>query len=146
MKPYLLLIICIFAGGGVIGCAHREGITIVVPELREETRQASWAGCKILTRYWRGKQKIYDEHAVGYKGQIVRSYFANGQCVMAESDEDGDGFFETITLFPDSLQDMDVFRRQTDGSVKPLESKELQELKEKIGRAVKEFRKAEKSN
>lgn len=137
-----LLVLCVLFVVAV-GCSKNKGAVIRVPELRVETRRPLGEGGPVLKRYFRGKEKIYDEHLVDLeKGRIARGYLVGGEIVMVESDEDGDGLFETITLFPGDLYKMEVFQRQSDGSVKPLDSEALQELKQKYCRAFQEFKKA----
>lgn len=129
------------------GCISKKIAVISVPELRVMERKPTGESGLVLKRYFRGKEKIYDEYLVNpAKRLMVRGYFAGGEFVMAESDEDGDGFFETVTLFPDDLHKMEVFLRQTDGSIKPLDSEQLRELKMKIIRALDGFENAQKSN
>jgi len=148
MKSYLfsLAALCILFVEAT-GCVSQKNDVITVPELRMVTRQPMGKSGPALRQYFRGANTIYNESLANVtKNQIVRGYYAGGELIMAESDEDNDGFFETITLFPDDLRKMEVFQRQRDGSVKPLGSKELQELKNKIIRAVREFKDAQKKH
>jgi hypothetical protein len=54
-----------------------------------------------------------------------RSYEVGGSLVMIESDEDGDGHFESITLFRPGTDDLEMFTREPDGSVKPVSTRTL---------------------
>lgn len=131
----------------VAGCATNKGPVISVPELRLVERKPGGECSLILKRYFRGKEKIYDERLVNPAMRLItKGYYVGGKLVMVESDEDGDEFFETVTLFPDDLDKMEVFLRQRDGSVKPMDSDELRKLKMKIIRAIGEFKNAQKSD
>jgi hypothetical protein len=55
----------------------------------------------------------------------TRSYVVGGETVLMESDEDGDGFFETIFVYRPSTTDLEVFTRQRDGSVRPVSARSL---------------------
>lgn len=54
-----------------------------------------------------------------------RSYFAGGDMVTTESDEDRDGVFETIAVYRAGTTAMEVFTRQQDGSVAPVSRQTL---------------------
>jgi hypothetical protein len=58
-----------------------------------------------------------------------RSYLIDGDTVMMESDVDGDGFFETVTVYHSSKSDNEVFTQQRDGSVKPVSTQALKAYK-----------------
>ena len=67
-----------------------------------------------------------------------RSYFAGGDMVTTESDEDRDGVFETIAVYRAGTKDMEVFTRQQDGSVTPVSGQALAAYKKQIA-AMDEF-------
>ncbi len=56
----------------------------------------------------------------------TRIYRVGGDTVMMESDEDGDGLFETMVVYHPAKTDMEVFTRQRDGSVKPVSTQTLE--------------------
>jgi len=60
---------------------------------------------------------------------VTRSYLADGKLVMAESDEDGDGSFESITVFRPDTDSFEMFTRQADGTVKPVSTQKLDSIK-----------------
>ena len=61
----------------------------------------------------------------------VRLYTLNG-FTAGESDEDGDGFLETVTITDNSTGEFEQYIKEKDGSVRPLESEKLLELYQKI--------------
>ncbi|MBI2927642.1 MAG: hypothetical protein HYY24_18255 [Verrucomicrobia bacterium] len=61
-----------------------------------------------------------------------RSYEVDGKLVMIESDENGDGRFESVTLFRPGTDEMEMFTRQSDGSVKPASTKILEATKKQL--------------
>jgi hypothetical protein len=50
---------------------------------------------------------------------------------MIESDENGDGFFESVAVFDPVTDDFEMFTRQADGSVKPVSTEALEAIKKK---------------
>ncbi len=78
---------------------------------------------------YRGDKKVMliwsKPNAQGVMTVTSRSYIAGGDLVSTESDEDGDGIFETIAVYRSGTSDMEVFTRQRDGSVKPVSARTL---------------------
>lgn len=68
----------------------------------------------------------------------ARFYRVGGETVMMEADEDNDGFLEHLFLYHPAKDDMEVFIRQTDGSVRPVNDRALAAHKE-IAATFKEF-------
>ena len=60
-----------------------------------------------------------------------RGYFANGKLVMAEADANGDGIFESFSVFDPRTDDFEMFTRQPDGAVKPVSTQTLELIKQK---------------
>ena len=54
-----------------------------------------------------------------------RSYQVADDLVMTESDDDGDGVFETIAIYHPAKSEMEVFTRKKDGSVQPVDAQTL---------------------
>lgn len=54
-----------------------------------------------------------------------RSYSAGTNMVMIESDQDGDGLFETLATYGSKPEDMQVFSRNPDGLVQPASPQNL---------------------
>ncbi|MCX8107597.1 MAG: hypothetical protein N3G20_02200, partial [Verrucomicrobiae bacterium] len=54
-----------------------------------------------------------------------------GKTVIAETDEDNDGFFESFVIFDPETQDFEWFLRTTNNVVRPVPSERLLEAKSK---------------
>jgi hypothetical protein len=67
-----------------------------------------------------------------------RSYFAGGDMVATESDEDRDGLFETVAVYRAGTTDIEVFTRQLDGAVTPVSGRKLAAYK-KQNAAIVDF-------
>jgi len=89
------------------------------PDLRVET-------------VYRGKTKVLrvmsHRNSQGVMA-VTRMYLVGGKCAMAETDEDGDGTFESVTVFDPGTDDFEIFRRQPDGSVKPASTQTVEATK-----------------
>ena len=75
----------------------------------------------------RGKTPLLRIHQTFNAGRTntTRSYMVGGEMVMMEADENGDGLFETTIVYRPSKSDMEVFRRESDGSVRPVSDRTL---------------------
>lgn len=82
-----------------------------------------------VERTYRGNQCIVLEMTEG--DTRTRAFRINGKTVMAESDEDGDGFFENFMVFDPETEDFEWFTRTTNNIVHPVASEKLQEAKSK---------------
>jgi hypothetical protein len=51
---------------------------------------------------------------------------------MSESDKDGDGVFKCISLYRLGTDDLEMFQRQPDGSVKPVSTQTLEATKKQM--------------
>ena len=91
---------------------------------------------------YRGKSKILQitsrRNQQGTMLVASRAYLANGKLLMTECDDNGDGFFESLAIFEPATDDLEMFIRQPDGSVKPVSTQTLQASK-KQNAAVSEF-------
>lgn len=74
----------------------------------------------------------------GNRTAVSRSVMVGGELVMIETDDDGDGLFETLAAFLPGRQEMEVFSRSVDGSIKPTSAVTLEAYK-KQNAAVVEF-------
>lgn len=61
-----------------------------------------------------------------------RRYEVDGSLVMVESDEDGDGRFESVTLFRPGTDHLEMFTREPDGSVRPASTKTLHRTRKQL--------------
>jgi hypothetical protein len=91
---------------------------------------------------FRGKERVMvvwsKPNAKGVWSATSRAYYAGGDMVAVESDEDGDGFFETLATYRSGTEDMEVFTRQRDGTVQPVSAQTLAAFK-KQNAAISEF-------
>jgi hypothetical protein len=78
---------------------------------------------------YRGKAKVMmtmsRRNQQGVMKIESRSYLVGGELVMVESDQDGDGTFESITVFRPDTDSIEMFTRQPDGTVQPVSTKKL---------------------
>src|SRR5262245_51901571 len=65
----------------------------------------------------------------GVMALYSRTYFANGKAVMIESDDDRDGRLKYLTIFGPTEDDVEMFTREADGTVKPVITQRLDILK-----------------
>jgi hypothetical protein len=89
------------------------------PDLRIETVYRGKTKVLVITSK-RNKQGVMT---------VTRGYLVGGKMVMAESDKNGDGFFESVVTFDPVTADFEVFIRQPDGSVKPISTQTLEATK-----------------
>ena len=107
----------------------------ITTKVRERTAKDGKPEVRIETVY-RGKTKILQifsrPNKQGTLAVDSRSYLLGGDLVMSESDEDGDGVFERIALYHPGTADLEMFRRQSDGSVKPVSTQTLEAAKKQM--------------
>lgn len=88
---------------------------------------------------YRGKSKILETVSCRDKqGKLTvwsRTYSINGKSIATENDDDGDGFFEHLAVYPASNDDAEMFNRYKDGTV-TLATKEEVELRKNAGDAA----------
>jgi hypothetical protein len=117
---------------GLILCA---GIALLLAayaaeDLQITTRKQSFPEKQLsVERTYRGNQCIVLEMTEG--GKRTRVFRVNGKTVLAESDEDNDGFFESFMVFDPKTEDFEWFSRTTNNIVRPVASEQLQEAKAK---------------
>ena len=70
----------------------------------------------------------------------TRAFLVDGSVVATESDEDGDGFFERLTVFDSNGEAFECFTRTTNGLVVPMDPAVMEDLKAKKSAADKELR------
>jgi predicted small secreted protein len=138
MYPILLVVAC--SALLVAGCANTAsdaaGQIKSVPPIRiVETGKAVG-----YTRFvYRGEVEILCEF-ISSDGRRTRFLSSNGERVISESDEDGDGFLETLTIFPMEFGTAEVFVRSKNGEITPMASDKLEELRTKVGHAGEQLR------
>jgi len=93
---------------------------------------------------YRGKIKVLQivshRNKLGTLAVVSRSYFVDGKLYMVESDDDHDGFFESVMVWDPTTEDFEMFTRQTDGSIKPVPTVKLDEVKKKAAVAAESLR------
>lgn len=61
---------------------------------------------------------------------MSHEFRVGGEIVMIESDEDGNGSYETIIIYNPPKEDLEAFTRKPDGTVTPVDAKTLAAFKE----------------
>jgi len=127
MKTFAIILL--FAA---IGCyaGDTSDITNKVFEMKGDDGKVSF---RIETTY-RGKAKVMMEmfrpNAQGMPVISSRSYFAGGDMVMSECDDHKSGKLDTIIVYHPGTDDIEMFTRQADGSVKPVSTQTLEAIKQ----------------
>ena len=106
--------------------ATATAVVVAQQDLLRHERKALNKGVTI-DRTYRGKTCIMFE--ITKPKTRARCFFVQGKMVATESDEDGDGFFETLTVFGEDRKDFECFVRSTNGTVVPLDPGKLGSLK-----------------
>lgn len=109
--------------------------TNIVGDITTETSERTKDGkpyVRIETVY-RDKTKILQTLSRPNKQGVLavtsRSFLVGGERVLIESDEDGDGVFEHRTLFRPGTDDLEMFRLQPGGAVKPVSTQTIEATK-----------------
>ena len=68
----------------------------------------------------------------------TRSFYAGTNACATESDEDGDGFFENLVVYGENPEDVSMFVRGKDGSVRPADAKTVAALRKQTA-LISEF-------
>ena len=87
---------------------------------------------RVETTYRGNTEVIVTTFRPNKKGVMAlysRTYLANGKATMVEEDDDGDGTLSYFVVFGPGKDDVEMFKRQTDGTVEPVSSKRLETLK-----------------
>src|SRR5689334_1289560 len=117
----ILILFCSSLYGADITTTNVVGdITTKISERSDEDGKPN---LRIETVY-RGKTKVLQilsrRNKQGTLAIVSRSYLVDGKLHMVESDEDGDGVFESIAVFDPVSDSFEMFTRQPDGTVKPV--------------------------
>jgi len=133
----ILVIISLFVA---IGC-YAGDTSDITSKVFEKTNTDGTVSFRMVTTY-RGKEKVMMEmfrpDAQGVLAITSRSYLAGGDLVMTESDEHKSGRFDTFAVYGPGTDDMEVFTREADGSVKPVSTRTLSAYKQQTA-AVSDF-------
>jgi hypothetical protein len=105
--------------------------TANVRKEHEDKRDQAGKVVACIDTVYRGKERILSTVTITKKTKyglrLVRAYYAGGREVLDELEYD-DGRPQTIRLYKDDVL-FDIFKRQSDGSVEPVSSEELEKLK-----------------
>jgi hypothetical protein len=127
----ILLLLCALVYGADTTTTNVVGD--ITTKVSERTAKDGKPEVRIETVY-RGRTKILQTLSrpskQGKLAIVSRSYLVGGDLVMIESDEDGDGVFERICLFRPGTDDLEMFTRQPDGSLKPVSTEKLVAFKQ----------------
>jgi hypothetical protein len=135
MKIFVIILLFV-----AIGCYADDttDITNKVFEKKDKDGKVSFR----LERIYRGKDMVMMEsfrpNAQGVLVLGTRSYWVGGDLVMMESDDHKSGKLDTVVVYNPGKDDMEVFTRQADGSVKPVSARTLQAYKQQNA-AVSDF-------
>jgi hypothetical protein len=122
----ILILLCVSSyGADIITTNTTADITTKIFERTDGDGKPSWH----IETVYRGKTKVL--MITSHRNEqgimtVTRSYFVGGKMVMAENDENGDGMFESVTVFDPATDDFEVFTRKSDGSVKPISTQTLE--------------------
>ena len=115
------------------------------PEITSKVSEKKDSEGKATSRIemvFRGKTKVMmiisDRNAQGALVVTSRGYLVGGSLIMTESDANSDGVFERLTIYDTNKHDMEVFSRQHDGSMRPVDTHTLQACKTQIA-AISQF-------
>jgi len=125
----------------------------ITTKVSERTSKSGKPEVRIETLY-RGKTRILQTWSrpdkQGRLAVVSRSYLVGGGLVMIEDDDNGDGLFERISLYRPGTDEVEMFTRQLDGSVKPVSTEKLVAYKQKTAATHKimaeSFQKATETN
>ena len=129
-----LCLVCILLEGCKGGMESR-----VLPSLRTEEHKSEKNNL-YTKKVYRGQKLIYADMRMN--GCATRLYCIDGEPIVSESDEDGDGFMERVTLMTSKPEKMEIFIRNKEGDIAPMKSSELQDLRGRIEEADKALKKA----
>jgi len=138
----ILILLCASAYGADTISTNIVGD--IATKISERTTKDGKPEVRIETVY-RGKRKILQILSrLNKQGTLVvisRSYYAGGDLVMIESDEDGDGVFEGVSLHRPGTDGLEMFTRQPDGSVKPASTQTAEATKKQMAVVNESMRK-----
>jgi hypothetical protein len=134
MKTIGTLLVCLV----LIGCRSSHSPS---GEIRTE-RSSGTKG--YLERTYRGDELVLTHFSNGVNRTQARTFYCAGRETAAESDEDGDGFFETLTVFGKTMSEFEMFTRKSDGSLVPVSTAALTNQMRNVEEENMRFRKFQK--
>jgi hypothetical protein len=132
MKMLIMLILSCASLFGADITTTTNNVGDITTKISERTAADGKPTVRIETLY-RGKAKVFQivSHCnkQGTLAVVSRAYFVSGKLHMVESDDDGDGFFESVMVFDPTTGSFEMFTRQADGSVNPVSTQKLDAIK-----------------
>ena len=122
----------IFVASIVVCCCYAHDSSDIKTVIRDSPlRDEHGQSIAHEEKTFRGKEEILKTLRMITGGVIQTSRFfsVSGDTVLIESDEDGSGKFDTLILYNRAKGGIEVFKRQADGSVKPVDEKTLAAFK-----------------
>lgn len=125
-----------------VGCYAGETSDVTTKDFNK-TNQDGVVSFRMVTTY-RGNEKVMMEtfrpNTQGVLTMTSRSYFVGGDLLMTESDEHTSGRFDTIVVNHPGTDDIEVFTRGADGSVKPVSTRKLKAIQQEAAAAADFFK------
>ncbi len=151
MKIFIVLISLIFS----VGCREshsndeqqtKKPVKVsdgeVTTKATEVDRNKDGKADSRFETFYRGGEKVLMVYSrtdtSGVMRVNARTYFVNGEIVLSEGDDDGDGVFETIIATHPETGDLEVFTRAVEGDVRPASTRTVAAHKKQMS-AVAEF-------
>lgn len=104
-------------------CGHAsepQGLKTATAEVDSNKDGRPDARTEIITRGGVKQMMIFSRADKDGDWRVAaRSFYAGTNLTATESDEDGDGFFEMLVVFPEKSDEVNAFIRGQDGSVRP---------------------------
>ena len=138
MKIYISILVCVV----IIGCRQSSKPDVTNAEIRTEVTGFvnPRVGNVTIENTYRGDERIL--MVISYSNVTTRTYSLHGKALYTESDDDGDGFFETFMISGETMDDFEQFIRKPDGSVEPITKEKYLELKKKLHEATERMKQA----
>jgi hypothetical protein len=124
------------------GCRQSTDQKKINAEIRTESEvftKPRVGKVRIDTTY-RGEDRIL--MVMSYSNVTTRTFCLHGKPMYVESDEDGDGFFETFVISGETMEDFEQFKRKPDGTIEPISKEEYLDLKKKTQEATERMKQA----
>ena len=120
MKTVCLAVLSCLTIGACSQASDADGIKTATAEVDSNKDGRPDARTEIMTRD--GIKQMMTFSRADKDGDwklATRSFYAGKNIAATESDEDGDGFFEMLVVYPEKSDDVNAFIRGRDGSVRP---------------------------
>jgi len=133
-----IIVVCL----AVAGCRQSDTPQQIDAEIRTESEEFTKprVGKVRIDTTYRGDERIL--MVMSYSNVTTRTFCLHGTPMYVESDEDGDGFFESLMISGETMSDLEQFRRLPDGSVEPVSREKYLELKQKVDQATERMNQA----